>query len=497
MSLQSEKISTQLHCNLSYLLAKTDTTMTSDEALYIYTLAIKTHESGALINLRIRKSGSIYCLAKAAKTWDGKVVAINPHKKVERPPSVQFDDNDSKLFLRNLEKFGLADYIDYRRDSSHSISANWSDDIDFIFIDGNHRKEVVKEDIADWKKFVRDGGAIAFHDANNGSEVDQAIDETLYNDPAFIPIQGMGRIRAFKKHGQNPEMILCSGLQSGGTTLISWCFLQRPDMNGILDMWSEGILLMPYVSTRLSWCKMTTSCFRWQEVADFYSDQGWHVRPLLVVRDVRSAYSSLRKKPYGLNGTTAEDPPLRIRFKRFLNDWEEFKANDWPIVKFESLISDPEDTLQKCCSQLELPYYDDMMLWPKNHDEVYGFEESNETFLGSLSGKTLEDSLINTKSAVQTRGIAKEDLIWLEETFHAYNKENGYPLHVPLDQPSDAIDRPAFFVTQRRKNNGLQKELAIYNERFQRITNSIFWKVLFPARYIYHFFSTKTKHIHQ
>jgi len=31
-------------------------------------------------------------------------------------------------------------------------------------------------------------------------------------------------------------MILCAGLQSGGTTLVSWTFLQRRDTNGVLDM---------------------------------------------------------------------------------------------------------------------------------------------------------------------------------------------------------------------------------------------------------------------
>ena len=30
-------------------------------------------------------------------------------------------------------------------------------------------------------------------------------------------------------------LYLCGGLQSSGTTLVSWCFLQRADMNGALD----------------------------------------------------------------------------------------------------------------------------------------------------------------------------------------------------------------------------------------------------------------------
>lgn len=30
-------------------------------------------------------------------------------------------------------------------------------------------------------------------------------------------------------------LILCGGLQSGSTTLVSYCFLQRADTDGVLD----------------------------------------------------------------------------------------------------------------------------------------------------------------------------------------------------------------------------------------------------------------------
>ena len=33
----------------------------------------------------------------------------------------------------------------------------------------------------------------------------------------------------------SPRLFLCAGLQCSGSTLVSWCFLQRRDMDGVLD----------------------------------------------------------------------------------------------------------------------------------------------------------------------------------------------------------------------------------------------------------------------
>ena len=60
------------------------------------------------------------------------------------------------------------------------------------------------------------------------------------------------------------------------------------------------------------------------------------------MRDVRDTWASLLVKPYGVNGFTAEDPPLRLRFRRFKEDWELFQARDWPILRYESLLENHE-----------------------------------------------------------------------------------------------------------------------------------------------------------
>ena len=95
--------------------------------------------------------------------------------------------------------------------------------------------------------------------------------------------------------------------------------------------------IAPDLGRPLAWCKTTISSFRLSELASHYEDEGWTVTPLLIVRDVRDTWASLLTKPYGMNGFTAEDPPLRLRFRRFKEDWELFRAKGWPILRYESL----------------------------------------------------------------------------------------------------------------------------------------------------------------
>lgn len=246
------------------------------------------------------------------------------------------------------------------------------------------------------------------------------------------------------------SLYLAAGLQSGGTTLLSWCFLQRRDMDGILDLPFDQLIDMPAHAAPVSWCKMTVASFRWQDVADHYGFQGFQVLPLLIVRDVRDAYASLKHKEYGRNGTTAEDPPLRLRLLRFLRDWQQFHANGWPILRFESLLADPENVLRDTCSALGLSWDTGMMDWPKPGTQLCDISRGNETFwmteqTGGLRG-AIESQVV--RAPVLNRAEAE----WLDETFAAYNQANDYPAHaVTAELPEGEFQRPAFVLSNRKR----------------------------------------------
>ena len=83
----------------------------------------------------------------------------------------------------------------------------------------------------------------------------------------------------------NDALILCAGLQSSGTTLISYCFLQRGDTDGVLDADNDLLpALDPQLARPVAWYKTTISSFRLSEIAQHYRDAGWDVRTLLVLR---------------------------------------------------------------------------------------------------------------------------------------------------------------------------------------------------------------------
>jgi hypothetical protein len=229
----------------------------------------------------------------------------------------------------------------------------------------------------------------------------------------------------------SPNLFLCAGLQSCGSTVASWCFLQRHDMNGVLDGECD---LLPHIDLNLgtpnTWYKTTISSFRLSELMCHYQDSGWRVHPLLVVRDVRNVWSSLLTKPYGVNGFSAEDPPLRMRFRRFKDDWELFRARDWPILRYESLVQCPETALRDACRHLDLAWDDAMVSWPKSSGDIADAGRGSESFK-QTQGQNLAETLDRYTSRKRPdEPIGGGDLAWLETEFQAFNAENDYPFHV-------------------------------------------------------------------
>jgi hypothetical protein len=225
-------------------------------------------------------------------------------------------------------------------------------------------------------------------------------------------------------------LYLCAGMQSSGSTLISWCFLQRHDMDGVLDARFDHLPdVPPKLSAPLPWVKFTIACFRFSEVRAHFEDSGWTVRPLLVVRDVRSVFNSLIRKKYGRNGITADDPPLRLRLRRFLEDWKLFTDRGWPMLRYEDFTNDPHNVLRAMCEKLEIGWDDAMATWPKKLEHIADPGFGNETFVLSR-GSSLEATVKPSLASIKTDHIPPGDLEWMEREFAGMNHRMSYPEHV-------------------------------------------------------------------
>jgi len=244
-------------------------------------------------------------------------------------------------------------------------------------------------------------------------------------------------------------------------------------MDGVFDMDNSMIETdLSRVKSENIWVKMTIGSFRTKDVAAIYEDLGFRVKPLLIIRDVRYSFASLIGKEYGVNGNTAEDPPIRMRYRRFLDDWEEFMDNNWPILSFEKFVRNPEHELRAVLTQLGLSWNDAMMQWPKQASDISYLSEGNRTFLGSIStANCLKDALLVGKSKVAEYPVPEQDLEWLEDLFAHYNTVNGYPLKKnEIKKNGGELGKPDFERTSRKK---LYYRIYELETRLQKIRDHV------------------------
>jgi hypothetical protein len=239
---------------------------------------------------------------------------------------------------------------------------------------------------------------------------------------------------------------------------VAWCFLQRADMDGVLDARNDLLPELPSIAVPNLYCKITISSFRLTEMVEHYQDEGWDVRPMLVVRDVRSVFNSLLGKTYGSNGTTAEEPPLRMRMRRFKQDWEAARGR-WPILCYEKMLADAVGVLGRACEELGLAWDPAMLDWPKSKEQIADPGHGSPTFRKSRGG-SFADTADASLAKVKVNNIPPQDLDWLEREFEAFNREYGYPEHADRSSASGAAGRavPSFESTKRYKRD--QKPLA-------------------------------------
>jgi hypothetical protein len=247
------------------------------------------------------------------------------------------------------------------------------------------------------------------------------------------------------------KIILCAGMQGGGTTFISWCFLQRSDTNGFLDMATDRIeTVFDLVEEPYIWVKMTTSAFRWFEVAKFYESLGYSVQPCMVVRNPYSVYSSLTNKWYGIDGTTAEDPPIKIRFIRWLEDWKLFVANQWPIIRFESLADSPSETLQSACEQMGMSWDRNMESWPKTFEDIAYTGRPNDSFRNSDQHSGLFRGFNKDIAIPKEISLFEDEVEWISKTCHGLNLKYDYtPVELHIKGKKAPV--PSYGKTRRRK----------------------------------------------
>jgi len=160
--------------------------------------------SSVVIGLEVKKLNScLYCV----DIWSKKMVGeeekkrkktIKAYRDMPDVAAIYFKGDSFLIFIENIKVNGLGDTIIPVVGLSSTVRATWKIPLRFIFIDGNHEYEYVRDDSL-WRQFLTIGGIIAFHDYRRGSEVKKAVNEEMDNDSNFEMIGGIHNIKVFRR----------------------------------------------------------------------------------------------------------------------------------------------------------------------------------------------------------------------------------------------------------------------------------------------------------
>jgi cephalosporin hydroxylase len=132
------------------------------------------HDSGCknILEIGSAHGGTFYVLCSLFPE-EGKKVSvdkggINPRNKDEK-----VEDWARHIYIVKGKS--------YHEDTIKSVEGVMAGDkLDLLFIDGNHHYGAVKKDYNSYRKFVRDGGLIGFHDIKDNKDRKKAVQVPVF-----------------------------------------------------------------------------------------------------------------------------------------------------------------------------------------------------------------------------------------------------------------------------------------------------------------------------
>ena len=98
----------------------------------------------------------------------GTLVCVDTWRGADSTPEMakEAQNRDIKeVFLNNMTALGLmARVIPVQASSQHAVSFVKDNELDFVFLDGDHAYEAISNDIKAWIRKVRPGGILCGHD---------------------------------------------------------------------------------------------------------------------------------------------------------------------------------------------------------------------------------------------------------------------------------------------------------------------------------------------
>ena len=179
--------------------------LTDDQARRLWEAARAIAAPARIVEVGSYRGRSAIVLAHAA--GDSHVTAIDPHAGNDRGPrqiegTEAEGEADHRAFVANLERAGVADRVRHVRRPSQDALADVQGTVDLVYVDGAHRYEPARADLAAWGERVRPGGALLVHDAFSSVGVTLAILRVLAPGRWFRYAGRTGSLAEYRRVGR-------------------------------------------------------------------------------------------------------------------------------------------------------------------------------------------------------------------------------------------------------------------------------------------------------
>jgi predicted O-methyltransferase YrrM len=169
--------------------AGVDGWLSRTEGRLLFRLAKRCRARGAIVEIGSWKGKSTIWLGHGTREGRGqKIHAIDPHCGVIYKDETAEAKPTFADFQRNIAIAGVADMVIPHVDFSESVARTFSEPVEFIFIDGLHDYQSVKNDFETWFPKVMNGGVMAFHDTTGQPGPFKLVTENVFRSRHFRKI---------------------------------------------------------------------------------------------------------------------------------------------------------------------------------------------------------------------------------------------------------------------------------------------------------------------
>jgi len=137
------------------------------ECSLLYNLASQV-STGCIVEIGTHQGRATAALAQGSIDNNKiPIYTIDPHDNFEGVLGGKYGPMDKIAFFKNVLRVGIGEVVHLINLVAEDVAKGWKKDISLLFIDGDHRYSVVKQDFLLWEPFVVRGGLIVFHDSRD------------------------------------------------------------------------------------------------------------------------------------------------------------------------------------------------------------------------------------------------------------------------------------------------------------------------------------------